>query len=326
MDSGREMSVPELDWALVEPGHKGAYGLSFETRQGEVCLPLLVAKGVRPGKTLVVSAGVHGDEYEGVQTLFDVFAGLDTKAMSGAVVMVTVANPPAFWAGTRTSPLDGGNLARVFPGDRDGSATEAIAWHFDQRLLSIADFYLDLHSAGVKWLMPTMIGYHEGDEAARLGAEAFGAPVVWCHPKIAAGRTVSAAMDRGVPCLYAEARGAGRIDAGDLRVYVGGVWRLMRHLGIAQTEVDHGVREPVRLYGDGNIDKGIEATERGFLVPAVGLLEAVEPGQALGRLVDLWGRTITEFVAPCAGVVALIHACPLVMPGEPLFLITERVQ
>jgi predicted deacylase len=320
------MSVPELDWELVEAGHKGAFGLSFETPQGDVCLPLLVAKGVRPGKTLVVSAGVHGDEYEGMQTLFDMFADLDVEAMCGAVVMVTVANPPAFWAGTRTSPLDGGNLARVFPGNRDGSTTEAIAWHFDQRLLSIADFYLDLHSAGVKWLMPTMIGYHEGDEAARLGAEAFGAPVVWCHPKIAAGRTVSAAMDRGVPCLYAEARGAGRIDAGDLRVFTQGVWRLMQHLGIVAGMVAPAELKSVLLYGDGNIDKGIEAAKRGFLIPAVGLLEPVVEGQALGRLVDLWGRTIADFVAPCAGVVALIHACPLVMPGEPLFLITERLQ
>lgn len=318
------MTPPLWNWETIEPGTKTATRLCFETSAGEICLPILSARGSRPGKTLVVSAGVHGDEYEGIQALFEVFERLDVAEMSGALVAVTVSNPPAFWNGTRTSPLDGGNLARVFPGKPSGEPTEVIAWHFDQRLLAIADFYLDLHSAGVKWLMPTLVGYHEGDEAARLGAEAFGAPVIWCHPQIASGRTVSAAMDRGVPCLYAEARGAGRIHPDDLSVYREGVWRLLQHLGILGGDRDE-IAPEVRLIGDGNIDEGAAASQRGFLQSAVSLLEDVQEGQLLGRLVDLWGRTLEEYVAPREGVVVLIHACPLVHAGEPVFLITGRM-
>lgn len=288
---------------------------------GGIELPLLTATGAHPGPTLLVSAGVHGDEYEGIQAIFDVFESLDTAILSGTLIAVTVTNPPAFWAGTRTSPLDNANLARVFPGNPNGSPTEKIAWHFDQQLLAKADFYLDLHSAGVKWLMPTLIGYHAGDAGAQAAAEAFGAPVIWRHPEIAPGRTVSAAIARGIPTLYAEARGAGRIHRDDLNIYTRGIRRLMQHLNMLP-----GAPEPLPpallLNGSGNIDSGIVATSPGFLSPCVEILDTVERGQPLGKLLDLHGRTLEHFNSPCAGRVVLIHACPLVAPAEPLFLIT----
>ncbi len=312
------MTPPEFDWSAVGPGEKVSASLPV----GSVTLPVLAVRGTRPGKTLLVSAGVHGDEHEGIRTIFDTFSALDPAQMTGNFLAVPVANPPAFWNGTRTSPLDDGNLARVFPGDPDGSPTQAIAWAFDQRLLPLADFYLDLHSGGVKFLMPTMVGYHEQDAPARLAADAFGAPVIWCHPAIAPGRTVSAAGARGIPCLYAEARGAGRIHPDDLAVYRRGVARLLQHLAILP-----GVPEPIppqlRLHGDGNIDGGVTATQPGFLLPEVELLQWVERGQRFGRLLDIWGRQIDEFFAPRSGVVVLIHACPMVQPGEPLFLVTD---
>jgi uncharacterized protein len=316
------MTHPPFVWSDVPRGGKTFWSLPVSGTGIE--LPVIAVRGAHPGKTLVVSAGVHGDEYEGVQAIFDVIAGLDPSTMHGALVAVPVANPPAFWNVTRTSPLDGGNLARVFPGDPKGSPTQAIAYAFDQQILSIADFYIDLHSAGVKWWMPTLIGYHADDTPAAQAAEAFGAPVIWKHPVIAPGRTVSAAADRGVPALYVEARGAGRIDPDDLLVYRRGLQRLLCHLGITPGMLDP-LPAAVRLEGDGNIDKGASATQRGFLTPSVTMLQAVATGDLLGTLHDMWGREIERFTAPCDGVVVLIHACPLVQPGEPLFLLTERV-
>src|SRR5487761_1568266 len=84
-------------------------------------LPLLVVKGRSGGKTLVVTANIHGDEYEGVRAIFELFDALDPNAMSGDLVAVPVANPPAFWQGTRMSPVDGLNMARIFPGNAAGT-------------------------------------------------------------------------------------------------------------------------------------------------------------------------------------------------------------
>ncbi len=302
-------------------GEKRTETIRFTAGGHAIELPVLIARGAGPGRTLVVSAGVHGDELEGVRAIFDTFRQLDPSVMSGDFVAVPVANPPAFWNGTRTSPLDGGNLARVFPGNAEGSPTEAIAYHLDRDILPRADLYLDLHSAGVKCAMPALVGYHEPDTAARDAALVFGAPVVWCHPSVAAGRTVSAAIARGIPALYAEARGAGRIAPADLQCYREGVENLLRHLGILPGEP--ATPAACRyLYGDGNIDSSVASRQRGFLIPAVELMEPVTRGQLLGALVDLYGNEIEQFFAPRDGVIVLIHACPLVHPDEPLFLVT----
>ncbi len=302
-------------------GAKHALDLEFYAGGCRLSLPVLLVRGAAAGKRLVVTAGVHGDEYEGVRTIFEIYRELDPRRMTGDLLAVPAANPPAFWNVSRTSPLDGGNLARVFPGDPAGPPTAAIAWYLDQRILACADLYLDLHSAGVRCLMPTLIGYHEPDAAARAAALVFGADVVWCHPSVAPGRTVSAAIARGMPALYTEARGAGRIHPEDLEVYTRGVRNLLRHLGILE-----GVPEapPCRyhLRGDGNIDQSVAASRRGFLVPKVTLLEPVAAGQELGVLLDLHAEPLETFRAPCAGLVVLIHACPLVEAGEPLFLVT----
>jgi predicted deacylase len=319
MDPVGQMKPP-FDWNAIRAGEKVAASLAIPSH-ADLALPMLVVRGVSAGPTLVVSAGVHGDEYEGVQTIFDVFHAVDPSAMTGSLVAVPLANPPAFWNGTRTSPIDRSNLARVFPGDPAGNATQAIAYQFDQRILSLADLYLDLHSAGVKWAMPTLVGYHANDDAAERAAQVFGAPVIWQHPSMAPGRTVSAAAARGVPSLYCEARGGGRIHPDDIAVYRRGVFNLLRHLGILDDEIERGP-VPLRLYGDGNIDNGVSARQPGFLTPRVELLESVEKGQLLGTLHDVWGGTIEEFAAPRSGVVVLVHACPLVHPDEPLFLIT----
>jgi predicted deacylase len=287
----------------------------------DIELLVLLAKGTNEGKTFVVTAGVHGDEFEGVRAILEVFAEIDTAKMSGNMLAVPVANPPAFWNGTRTSPLDQGNLARTFPGREQGSATEVIAFHLAHSIIAHADFYLDLHSAGVKLLMPSMAGYDAKDPRSRDAAVAFGAPVIWGHPAISPGRTISFASSRGIPWLYTEARGAGRIDDEDLRMFKDGVMNLLRHLNILPGAV--AAKAPVHsLYGDGDLDASITAARRGFLVPTAQLLQEVKQGQELGRTLDARGQLVEVFKSPRDGVVGMIHVFPVVDAGDSVFLVT----
>jgi predicted deacylase len=301
-------------------GARHNLALNIEAGDHRTELPVVLLRGGRPGRTLVVTAGIHGDEYEGVRAIFDVIRELDPASMSGDLLCVPVANPPAFWEVSRCSPLDGANLARVFPGKTGGSITEAIAHAIDREVLPHADFFLDLHSAGVRCLMPTMVGYHTSDARAAAAARMFGAPVIWAHDVIAPGRSVSAASARGIPWLYTEARGAGRIHPGDLAVYRRGILNLLRHLAVLPGEPEASLPEYF-LYGDGNVDASITTERSGFLVPDVDLLDRVDKGQRLGTLLDLWGSPLEHFMAPADGVVALIHVCPVVNSRDPLFLI-----
>ncbi len=88
---------------------------------------MFVVRGRASGPPAAVTAGVHGDEYEGVAAVGDLTNALDPVTLRGTLILVPVANPTAFAAGTRTNPEDGANLARSFPGDPDGTPTERLA-------------------------------------------------------------------------------------------------------------------------------------------------------------------------------------------------------
>ena len=192
-------------------------------------------------------------------------------------------------------------------------------------MIAQADFFLDLHSGGVKLIFPSMVGYDANDPHSRDAALAFGASVLWGHPRIAPGRTISFAAEQGIPWLYTEARGAGRIDQADLELFKRGVTNLLRHLEILPGKV-----EPVpvshHLFGDGSIESAHVARQYGFLIPNVRLLEKVAAGQELGHLAGVHGETLEVVRAACDGVVAVVREFPVVAPGDPLFLITGMME
>ena len=289
----------------------------------DVSMPLLTARGAGAGPVLAITAGVHGDEYEGVRAIFETFDGLDTGALGGTVLAVPVVNPPAHWACQRVSPVDQANLARLFPGRPDGTLSERIAFALTRDVIGRADFYLDLHSGGVRYGMPSMAGYAAFDERGRAAAEVFGAPVIWGHPAIEPGRTVSEAFARGIPFLYTEAWGAGRIAPDDLQMMRRGIVNLFRHLRMLPGEPEIPA-PPRRLFGAGNTDDGVAAGADGFLILDVALLERVLAGQRLGRLIGLQGETLETYIAPRNGTVGLTHEMPIVRNGDTLFLLADE--
>lgn len=102
----------------------------------------------RRGADSPLTGANHGDEYEGPAALFELAHTLDPDDVSGRIIIVPALNYPAFRAGTRTSPIDRGNLNRSFPGRPDGSVTEKIADYVTRQLLPLADIVLDFHSGG----------------------------------------------------------------------------------------------------------------------------------------------------------------------------------
>src|SRR5688572_32920231 len=92
-------------WRELTPGRKACLSVPVATRADgtRVELPLMAACGVEPGKTLLITACVHGDEFEGPAAIWRLFESLDPKDLSGNVIAVPLANPPAYEAGLRTN-------------------------------------------------------------------------------------------------------------------------------------------------------------------------------------------------------------------------------
>jgi predicted deacylase len=116
-----------IDWD--SPGAR-RYSVPFtlDGTWGRVRLPLYVACAAQPGPTIVAIGGTHGDEYEGPVGLKNLIRELDPRRLvRGRLIVIPVLNVPAFRAGRRESPLDGGNMNRAFPGNPHGTITSRIA-------------------------------------------------------------------------------------------------------------------------------------------------------------------------------------------------------
>lgn len=280
-------------------------------------IEVLVAGGERPGPRVAVLGGVHGDEPEGTLAVRQLAERLDGEQIAGKVVLVPVASPQAGAAGTRTSPVDGGNLARSFPGSPDGTATEQIAFAIDQRVIAGSDLLIDLHAAGRDYRMPLFAGaVDDGSSpsaASVRAAEQFGAPILWLHNTMNPGRSISAAWERKIPAIYVESGGGGSVSEDDLAAFVTGVGAVLAALGMTAGPRPGVVpRGRVIRGGDGDVDAGLVAPEDGFLLGAVAPGSSVAAGEALASIVPLAGGERSFIVAERDAVVMMIrHRSPI---------------
>ena len=109
----------------------------------EAALHVFCAGDAESGPTALITAGVHGDEYEGPAAIADLARELGRASLHGRVLLAPVVNPLARLTGTRITQEDGKNLARCFPGKVDGSVTERLACAVFEHLLLTSDFLID---------------------------------------------------------------------------------------------------------------------------------------------------------------------------------------
>jgi predicted deacylase len=257
------------------------------------------------GPTVALLGGVHGDEYEGVIAARWLIAHLRSVLVKGSIRAAAPAHPAAWETTTRESPLDGKNLARVFPGNAEGTPTESVARELTERVLRGADLLIDLHSAGTNFEMPFLCGFQDDggsvSATSRQLADVFAADFTWRHSgKPAPGRSLSVAFELGIPAIYTEGGGGRSVRFNELTGYTNGVLRVLRELSMV-AGAPSPTKSSIRVLGDGNTDIGVTSPASGFMVSRVESGEPCATGQALADIVDIDGRTIDQIRAPQAG-------------------------
>ncbi|MDH3248290.1 MAG: M14 family metallopeptidase [Acidimicrobiia bacterium] len=271
--------------------------------------------GEEPGRRVVVLGGVHGDETEGALAAGRL-AFQPPSISRGVLEIVPVCHEAAFAADSRVSPIDGENLARVFPGDGGGTPTSRLAHHIYAEVLEGADLLIDLHTSGRNYDMPFLAGFRgESRDAGTLGeraARAFGADFVWRHQGRSVGRTTSV-VDQSI---YCEAPGSGRTDHGTVDAYVTGVERVLDELEMIVGPPRRSTPQ-VRVTGGGDLDRDMISVSRGgVFLSFVGRGERIESGRLLGSVIDVAGRTLEDLFAPSAGYVMALKGRSPVRPGD----------
>lgn len=302
----------------------------------------------REGPRLLITAGIHGDEYLpmlAVKELIDRFDSIAElrESLRGSLTLIPIANYAAYQRGNRCGP-DNVDLARVFPGAPDGNPTEQLACALSDRIRS-SDFFVDLHTGGTELCVFPLAGYtlHWDQtilEQQRKLAVAFGLPFVWGTSADLQGRSLSLARDCGVPAIYVEYLGAHRelaeavSGAAQSRApdhpLVAGCLNIMRHLGMLPEVMQPfsgacDVVEDVRP-GAGHMQVAHPAPANGFFVPLVELGQSISQGQLLAEIVSETSRSRRQVFSQQSGRVVVIRDYPRIIQGDAVAVIAESAK
>ncbi len=292
---------------------------------GYIPIPIAVLKrGVGP--TVLLTGGNHGDEYEGPIALMKLMAGMAELAISGRLIVIPSLNLPAVLKGSRTSPLDGVNLNRAFPGNRNGSLTEMIAHYVDTELFTRTDFAFDIHAGGASTnYLPTVFAQPPLDPARRPGyrrvVEAFGSPRILVMDLLGEDRTFGAAAERrGVAFMCGEFGGQAVCNLDGLSMLEKGLPRLLHAMGMLDGAAPAPHAGPARLMKVDGPSHYIFAPTQGIFEPCFRLGDDVAAGQLAGRIFNPRdpAQPPAEVRFSGAGTVVCIRALALVEPGDCL--------
>ncbi len=299
------------------------------SNDGGARIPVSLVRGSGEGPVLALIAGTHGYEYPGITALQRLRQSIDPRALRGTLILVHIANPPSFYGRTiYTSPADGKNLNRVFPGRPDGTLSERIAHAITTDVIAKADFLVDLHAGdGNEALRPYVYMPVTGD--ARLDAATRGMALAFGldHIVIDAGRIAppdatkfvdQIALARGTPAITTETGQLGQNDERSIALAEHGIQNLMRHLGMLE-----GTAEP---------NPGVVWLEDYQVVtsPVTGVFRAtvrdgyaVSEGGLLGEVYDAFGARVGDVRAPFAGIVNYVIGTPPAVEGQPLAMVSR---
>ena len=289
-----------------------------------------IITGKKDGPHFLITGGVHGDEFESMVAIRRLMHVVKPEDLRGKLTLVPVVNEAAFWNGDRTAE-DGLDLARVCPGRPDGSVTERTA-HALSALIRSADYYIDLHSGGIRMHVAPMIGYGlvkdpQVLDTQRRMARAFNVPIIWGTDASLEGRSLSIARHANVPALYSEWLGGGSCDLEGAQLEVEGCLNVMGEVGMIDrvqppSLVKHVVEDPRPQ--SGYMQANYPAPMDGFFEPAVELEQSIKAGDPLGVVSDHLGEQTETVLSTQTGFVLTLRAFSRVHKDDCLAVVVEN--
>lgn len=310
----------------ANPGEKKSGFILVPAGQdgSSVKIPVTVINGVNKGPILALIAGIHGYEYPPILALQRLHFELDPTQLSGAVILVHIANVPSFLKRTiYYNPYDWKNLNRVFPGKKNGTMSERIAFQITKEVIDKCDYLIDNHCGdGNEDLMPYLycaeIGQAEVDAQTRELAVNYGIRVIVHETDRPLDREASiycdnTALVRGKPALGIESGKLGRTDEEDVKLIIDGTYNILKHLKMIPGE-------PVLEFKPIWVEKltVIRSHHTGLFYPLVHRGYYVKKDEVIGYVTDFFGNKLELVRAPYDGIVLYIISTPPMSKGEPL--------
>ncbi|MFA7578820.1 N(2)-acetyl-L-2,4-diaminobutanoate deacetylase DoeB [Castellaniella sp.] len=321
---------PTVDFSLdgVQHGFLRLPHSRDDSAWGAIMIPITVVRH-GPGPTALLTGGNHGDEYEGPVALVKLARNLKMDQVRGCVIIIPFLNYPAFVAARRTSPIDSGNLNRLFPGNPEGTVTEKIADYVQRHLLPMADYVLDLHSGGKTLDFLPFAAIHLLDDKVQQAAceaamRAFGAPYSMKILELdSVGMLDTAAEHMGKVFVSTELGGGGTATRDSIAIADAGIRRFLIHAGVCRGRKTVPPQTTLLDMPDGACYTLCE--HDGLLEMVRNLGDIVQQGELIARVYDISRTGVPEkrYHAGRDGILAARHFPGLIKSGDTLAVIAS---
>ncbi|MCF7559761.1 succinylglutamate desuccinylase/aspartoacylase family protein [Sabulilitoribacter multivorans] len=287
-----------------------------------VNVPIIVERSKKPGPTVLFTAGIHGDEVNGVEIVRQLIAKGINKPKIGTIICMPVINIFGFINLKREFP-DGRDLNRVFPGSPSGSLAGRVAHKLVTEVIPHADFIIDFHTGGAGRFNSPQLRYSKDSRSLDVLAKVFGAPFVLYSKNLSKSfRTTCYKL--GKPLLLFEGGKSFHIDDTVTNSGVNGSKRILKHLGMLKTTFKASKPKKDCIFI--NESKWIRANYSGMFKPSIAVGNLVKRGDVLGNITDPYGKFNFFVKAQNSGYIINVNESPIVYQGDALFHITAKLK
>lgn len=272
-------------------------------------IPVIVAHGKEEGPILGITAAVHGNELNGLPTIFKIIKDINVEELKGSVVAVPVSNVPGFLTGQREFS-DGTDLNRIMPGKKEGVAAEMYAYQFTHKIIKKFDILLDLHTASFGRVNSLYVrADFDNSTCARLAQ--LQNPQIIVNKYDETGTLRAWANSIGVNAITVEIGNPHRFQHDLVDESFIGIQNVMKDRGMIPGRVKR-IRKDTWF-----CEKSfwIYSYRGGIIEVSPELTDIVEKGEVIGRVYDVFGSLESEIKSPSRGVVIGKNVNPVCEAG-----------
>nr|WP_321227352.1 succinylglutamate desuccinylase/aspartoacylase family protein [uncultured Psychroserpens sp.] len=308
----------------IDPGQNAV--ITFEVAKlhtrNTLDVPIIIERSKKPGPTLLITAGIHGDEINGVEIVRQIIAKGINKPKKGTIICVPVVNVFGFLNMNRLFP-DGRDLNRVFPGSANGSLASRVAHLVMKEIIPHVDFAMDFHTGGADRFNAAQIRITREEPRLTELAHIFGAPFIYYSNNINKSFR-NACSKAGVPMLLFEGGKSFNIHDNITNTGVNGAKRVLHHLGMLNSKFKVSKPKTEAIIIEDS--KWLRAKFSGMFKATAAINSYVKKDDVLGNITDPYG-SFNHFVkAPNAGYIFNVNESPIIYQGDAIFHISTSLK
>ena len=322
MAKKKATSITIFDQEIL-PGESRELNFSFAKLHTNtpIDVPVFVERSNYEGPTVLFTAGIHGDEVNGVEIVRQLVSKGINKPKIGSTICIPIINIFGFLQKLRDFP-DGRDLNRSFPGSKSGSLAAQVAFKLMNEIVPHADYCIDFHTGGSSRFNAPHLRIVNGDPQLAELATIFGAPFV-LYSKNLKKSFRSACRTKGVPLLLFEGGKSNSIDPSVSNTGVNGSKRILNHLGMLQKKFK--VSSPAKPSVTIAKSNWVRAQYSGMFKSSVKVGSFIKTGDTIGHITDPYGKFHHFIKAKHGGYVFNVNEGPIVYQGDALFHISTEI-